>query len=210
MSRMPAALVIMGLVACDGSLAKLWEPPSGRQVKTVPSVRVISGRIAALISETTPRQVAPTFDERINVIDHVSLGHDVWIVRTRIPLLRSRRELRRADGATFTDQQLSRLLDAAPRQVLGLTLDNTLSVIRDQKGLGRTGRVVGCDGDPIDSPLALRACLALAFDRGQPILRFDTPPAEEIGTSLTDSGPPLVDRSITTDAGASKRFDGGE
>ena len=210
MNKAPVALAIAGLMACDGSLAKLWEPPPGRQVKTVPSVKVISGRIAALTSETTPRQVAPTLDERINVIDHVGLGNNVWIVRTRIPLLNSKRELRLAGGEILTDQQLSRLLDAAPRQVLGLTLDETLTFLRDQKGLGRTGRVVGCDGDPIDSALALRACLALAFDRGQPILSFDKPTVPKMPTILPDSGPPLVDRSITTDAGVSKRFDGGE
>ena len=203
-------LAIAGLAACDGSLATLWEPPSRSQAKTVPSVKVISGRISALISETVPRQVAPMLDERINVTDQVGLGNDVWIVRTRIPLMRSKRELRRDDGRIVDDQQLSRLLNAVPRQVLGLTLDDSLRVISDQKGLGRTGRVIACDGDPMDSTLALRACLALAFDRGQPILSFDAPTIMKKGTTLTDAGPTLVDQSITTDAGSSKIVDGGE
>ncbi len=202
-------LAIAGLGACDGSLAALWEPPPGWQAKTVPSVKVISGRISALINETVPRQVAPTLDERINVIDHVGLGNNVWIVRTRIPLLRSTRELRLADGRIVDDQQLSRLLDAVPRQILGLKLDDSLSVITDQKGLGRKGRVVTCDGDPVDSALALRACLALAFDRSQPILTFDAPTTMKNETRLLDAGPTLVDQSITTDGGVSKIVDGG-
>ena len=209
MSRSFVVLALAGLTACDGSLAQLWEPPRGLQSKTVPSVRVISGRISALISETVPRQVAPTLDERINVIDHVELGNNVWVVRTRVPLLRSTRELRHADGRIVGDEQLSRMLNAVPRQVLGLTLDESLRVISDHKGLGRKGRIVACDGDPIDSTLALRACLALAFDRGQPILRFDAPITTKIVTGGTDSGPTLVDSSITTDAGLSKIVDGG-
>ena len=209
MSRALVVLAIAGLGACDGSLAALWEPPQGLQAKTGPSVKVISGRISALISESVPRQVAPTLDERVNVIEHVGLGDGVWVVRTRIPLLRSKRELRRADGRVVDDQHLSRLLNAVPRQVLGLTLDDSLSVITDQKGLGRKGRVVACDGDPMDSTLALRACLALAFDRSQPILKFDVPTTMKNNTSLPDAGPTLVDQSITTDAGTPKIVDGG-
>lgn len=203
------ALAITGLTACNGSLADLWQPPASVHTKTVPSVKVISGRISALVSKTVPRQVAPTQDERINVIGHVALGNDVWIVRTRIPLENSKRELTRTDGRVVDEQQLSRLLNSAPRQVLGLTLDESLRVIRDQKGLGRAGRVVVCDGDPINSALALRACLALAYDRGQPVLEFESPKLIKITSDASDAGPTLVEQSITTDAGEATMVDGG-
>ncbi len=209
MSRFCLALAITGLMACNGSLADLWQPPPGLQTNTVPSVKVISGRISALVSKTVPRQVAPTRDERINVIDHVALGDDVWIVRTRIPLENSKRELTRTDGRVVNEKQLSRLIDAAPRKVLGLILDESLRVITDQKGLGRAGRVVVCDGDPVESALSLRACLALAYDRGQPVLEFESPKIIKITSDAPDAGPTLVEQSISTDAGETTMVDGG-
>lgn len=210
MIRLSAALAMLGLSACEGSLADLWQPPIVPQQRSAPKVKIISGRIGVLVSQTAPRQVAPSQDERINITHSVSLGSGVWIVLTRIPLIRSKTQLRLSSGQVIDGDRLDRLLSLAPRAVVGLRLDDQLNVIEDTLGLKRQGRVIGCGGDPIDSALALRACLALAHNRDAPALKFEAPVVLPIPSVSRDAGRPLADQQVRADAGASSPVDVGE
>ena len=210
MNRLVCALAMLGLIACEGSLADLWQPPLVSQQKSVPKIKMISSRTGVVVSQTIPRQVAPSHDERVNIAQSVSLGSDVWIVRTRIPLARSKIQLQLPSGQVIDDARLNQLLNMAPRSVVGLRLNEHLEVIEDTRGLGRQGRLVGCGGDRVDSALALRVCLALAHHRELPALEFEAPVVLPIPSVTRDAGAPLAEQQIRDDVGVSNRFDVGE
>ena len=197
--------------ACDRGLADLWNAPVKRVSSRatpqarVPHVRMLSDRLGVVVNTAPPTRVAPTPDERINVMQSAPLGDDLWVVRTRVRTglgSGAPSRVRWPDGRRLSDALLEKALEGAPQAVLGLRLDDRLHVVADSHNKGRRGKLVQCDGDWVADALALRACLVLAASRGAPVLVFEP---EELAK---DAGVPLVDATIPLDAAVAGQ-DGG-
>ena len=204
-------MCLMTLAACNGGLAELWRAPNKPQrIKPAPVVSMIAGRMGLLLSDAVPRQVAPTSGERVNVAESAPLGGGLWLVRTRVPLQRSAQTLRLTDGSLLEQRMIDQAVMDAPKAVLGLLLDADLTILEDQQGKGRKGQVVGCDGDPVPTPFALRVCLALAAHRGSARIDIKAVVPAGVRGLQEDAGSPLVDAQQRVDAGpATMKGDGG-
>ena len=207
MIRPIMCLAMLGPAACEGGLAALWMAPPKPVARTLPTLHPVSGRLGVVVSPARPQQVALAPNERVNVLQSVKLGEEAWLVRVSVAPASAPKQPQETAFGGIARERLLTMLSEAPSAVVGLRLDSSLLVLEDQRGLSRRGRVIRCDGEPVTSSLALRACLVLARG-GVPKLEFELVVSETPAVTDAPTTPALADRLVRADAGPP--VDGGE